>query len=214
MSTALRRGLAEALRLRASNCGSAWSVSSSRPGGAAAAGVLPSSSSSTTKRAYSGELDAAEVIPSQLSVSCQRPLKRPRPRIDRARPRIGRPAGDKKTCSLFLASPPPSPPAPPPCPLLLPRARSITSAGVAPSIPPHLPSPKHPGKQPQSQTKTHTTQYVEREDRYGAHNYHPIPVVLSKGQGPFVWDVDGKRYLDFLSAYSAVNQGHCHPKVS
>lgn len=56
-------------------------------------------------------------------------------------------------------------------------------------------------------------QYVEREDRYGAHNYHPIPVVLSRGQGAFVWDVDGKRYLDFLSAYSAVNQGHCHPRI-
>ncbi|GAB4142229.1 MAG: ornithine--oxo-acid transaminase [Bacteroidia bacterium] len=51
------------------------------------------------------------------------------------------------------------------------------------------------------------------EDRYGAHNYHPVPVVLSKGEGVFVWDVDGKRYYDFLSAYSAVNQGHCHPKI-
>ena len=51
------------------------------------------------------------------------------------------------------------------------------------------------------------------EDKYGAHNYHPLPVVLSKGQGVFVWDVDGKRYFDFLSAYSAVNQGHCHPAI-
>lgn len=51
------------------------------------------------------------------------------------------------------------------------------------------------------------------EDKYGAHNYHPIPVVLSKGEGVFVWDVEGKRYYDFLSAYSAVNQGHCHPKI-
>ena len=51
------------------------------------------------------------------------------------------------------------------------------------------------------------------EDRYGAHNYHPLPVVLSKGEGVFVWDVDGKKYFDFLSAYSAVNQGHCHPKI-
>jgi ornithine--oxo-acid transaminase len=51
------------------------------------------------------------------------------------------------------------------------------------------------------------------EDRYGAHNYHPLPVVLSRGEGVFVWDVDGKRYYDFLSAYSAVNQGHCHPKI-
>lgn len=55
--------------------------------------------------------------------------------------------------------------------------------------------------------------YMEQEDRYGAHNYHPLPVVLSRGKGPFVWDVDGKRYFDFLSAYSAVNQGHCHPKI-
>jgi ornithine--oxo-acid transaminase len=51
------------------------------------------------------------------------------------------------------------------------------------------------------------------EDRYGAHNYHPLPVVLSKGEGVFVWDVEGKRYYDFLSAYSAVNQGHCHPRI-
>ncbi len=56
-------------------------------------------------------------------------------------------------------------------------------------------------------------QLIEREDRYGAHNYAPLPVVLSKGKGVFVWDVDGKRYFDFLSAYSAVNQGHSHPKV-
>jgi ornithine--oxo-acid transaminase len=51
------------------------------------------------------------------------------------------------------------------------------------------------------------------EDRYGAHNYHPLPVVLAKGEGVYVWDVEGKRYYDFLSAYSAVNQGHCHPKI-
>ena len=55
--------------------------------------------------------------------------------------------------------------------------------------------------------------YIDLEDRYGAHNYHPLPVVLSKGEGAFVWDVDGKKYFDFLSAYSAVNQGHCHPKI-
>ncbi|XP_072030431.1 ornithine aminotransferase, mitochondrial-like [Amphiura filiformis] len=52
-----------------------------------------------------------------------------------------------------------------------------------------------------------------REDKYGAHNYHPLPVALKKGEGVFVWDVEGKRYFDFLSAYSAVNQGHCHPKI-
>ncbi|PNH06217.1 Ornithine aminotransferase, mitochondrial [Tetrabaena socialis] len=56
-------------------------------------------------------------------------------------------------------------------------------------------------------------QVIEREDRFGAHNYAPIPVVLNRGEGVFLWDVDGKRYYDFLSAYSAVNQGHCHPKV-
>jgi ornithine--oxo-acid transaminase len=54
---------------------------------------------------------------------------------------------------------------------------------------------------------------MELEDRYGAHNYHPLPVVLAKGQGVFMWDAEGKRYYDFLSAYSAVNQGHCHPKI-
>lgn len=54
---------------------------------------------------------------------------------------------------------------------------------------------------------------MELEDKYGAHNYHPLPVVLSKGEGALVWDVEGKRYFDFLSAYSAVNQGHCHPKI-
>lgn len=53
----------------------------------------------------------------------------------------------------------------------------------------------------------------DREDKFGAHNYHPLPVALSKGEGVFVWDVEGKRYYDFLSAYSAVNQGHCHPKI-
>ena len=58
-----------------------------------------------------------------------------------------------------------------------------------------------------------TQDYINREDKYGAHNYHPLPVVLDRGEGPFVWDVEGKRYFDFLSAYSAVNQGHCHPKI-
>ena len=54
---------------------------------------------------------------------------------------------------------------------------------------------------------------MELENNYGAHNYHPLPVVLCKGNGVYVWDVEGKRYYDFLSAYSAVNQGHCHPKI-
>ncbi|MET0760025.1 MAG: ornithine--oxo-acid transaminase [Flavobacterium sp.] len=54
---------------------------------------------------------------------------------------------------------------------------------------------------------------IALENKYGAHNYHPLPVVLSRGEGVYVWDVDGKKYYDFLSAYSAVNQGHCHPKI-
>lgn len=55
--------------------------------------------------------------------------------------------------------------------------------------------------------------YIDLEDKYGAHNYHPLPVVLAKGRGTKVWDVDDNEYFDFLSAYSAVNQGHCHPKI-
>ena len=55
--------------------------------------------------------------------------------------------------------------------------------------------------------------YITREGKYGAHNYHPLPVVLEKGEGVFVWDVEGKRYFDFLSGYSALSQGHCHPKI-
>lgn len=56
-------------------------------------------------------------------------------------------------------------------------------------------------------------QAIELEEKYGAHNYHPLPVVLSKGEGVYVWDIEGKKYYDFLSAYSAVNQGHCHPEI-
>lgn len=62
-------------------------------------------------------------------------------------------------------------------------------------------------------TKLSSTEIMELEDKYGAHNYHPLPVVLSKGSGVYVWDTEGKRYFDFLSAYSAVNQGHCHPRI-
>jgi len=58
-----------------------------------------------------------------------------------------------------------------------------------------------------------TQREIDLENRYGAHNYHPLPVVLERGEGVYVWDVDGKRYYDFLSAYSAVNQGHCHPRI-
>lgn len=61
--------------------------------------------------------------------------------------------------------------------------------------------------------KLTTQEYIDREARYGAHNYHPLPVVLERGEGVFVWDIEGKRYFDFLSAYSAVNQGHCHPAI-
>jgi ornithine--oxo-acid transaminase len=64
-----------------------------------------------------------------------------------------------------------------------------------------------------TETMTRSEQLINLEDQYGAHNYHPIPVVLEKGEGVFVWDVEGKRYYDFLSAYSAVNQGHCHPRL-
>jgi len=58
-----------------------------------------------------------------------------------------------------------------------------------------------------------TKAVIAREDRYGAHNYHPLPVALARGEGVYMWDVDGKKYFDFLSAYSAVNQGHCHPRI-
>lgn len=67
------------------------------------------------------------------------------------------------------------------------------------------------------ETTTHVSEAAEsaiqREEKYGAHNYHPLPVVLEKGDGVYLWDVDGKKYFDFLSAYSAVNQGHCHPHI-
>lgn len=59
-----------------------------------------------------------------------------------------------------------------------------------------------------------TQSYIDRENKYSAHNYHPLPVVLERGEGVYLWDVDGKRYFDFLSGYSAVNQGHCHPKIT
>ncbi|WP_109435279.1 MULTISPECIES: ornithine--oxo-acid transaminase [Aquimarina] len=61
--------------------------------------------------------------------------------------------------------------------------------------------------------KLNSQQAIDLENKYGAHNYHPLPVVLSRGEGVYVWDVEGKKYYDFLSAYSAVNQGHCHPKI-
>jgi len=63
------------------------------------------------------------------------------------------------------------------------------------------------------QSKLSASELMELENKYGAHNYHPLPVVLERGEDVFVWDVDGKKYYDFLSAYSAVNQGHCHPKI-
>jgi ornithine--oxo-acid transaminase len=63
------------------------------------------------------------------------------------------------------------------------------------------------------ETITSSKQAIQLEDKYGAHNYHPLPVVLARGEGVFLWDVEGKKYFDFLSAYSAVNQGHCHPRI-
>jgi ornithine--oxo-acid transaminase len=63
-------------------------------------------------------------------------------------------------------------------------------------------------------TKLNSNDYMAKEDKFGAHNYHPLPVVLAKGEGVFVWDVEGKKYYDFLAAYSAVNQGHCHPVIT
>ncbi|MCB2406624.1 ornithine--oxo-acid transaminase [Hymenobacter lucidus] len=70
--------------------------------------------------------------------------------------------------------------------------------------------PTHPHP---ADTTSRSQELMALEDRYGAHNYHPLPVVLSRGEGVHVWDVDGKQYFDFLSAYSAVNQGHCHPRI-
>jgi ornithine--oxo-acid transaminase len=69
---------------------------------------------------------------------------------------------------------------------------------------------------PQSTTVLENSfdKYIQLEENYGAHNYHPLPVVIEKGEGVFLWDVDGKKYFDFLSAYSAVNQGHCHPRIT
>ena len=64
-----------------------------------------------------------------------------------------------------------------------------------------------------SQSQLTSAEAIALEEKHGAHNYHPLPVVLSKGEGVYVWDVEGKKYYDFLSAYSAVNQGHCHPKI-
>lgn len=83
------------------------------------------------------------------------------------------------------------------------------SAQVNPNV--AVEAESKPNSKPQ---KTWTTKTViDREDKYGAHNYKSLPVALTRGEGVFVWDVEGKRYYDFLSAYSAVNQGHCHPKI-
>ena len=67
--------------------------------------------------------------------------------------------------------------------------------------------------QQMQETRLNSDQLIALEDKYGAHNYHPLPVVLEKGEGVYLWDVEGKKYFDFLSAYSAVNQGHCHPRI-
>src|SRR5690349_18382593 len=60
---------------------------------------------------------------------------------------------------------------------------------------------------------TKSDAFIAKENKYGAHNYHPLPVVLERGEGVHLWDVEGNKYYDFLSAYSAVNQGHCHPRI-
>jgi ornithine--oxo-acid transaminase len=65
----------------------------------------------------------------------------------------------------------------------------------------------------QEKSMVKSSQYIELEERYGAHNYHPLDVVIARGEGVWVWDVEGNRYLDCLSAYSALNQGHVHPKI-
>ncbi len=64
-----------------------------------------------------------------------------------------------------------------------------------------------------STVSSNAAKYLALEDQYGAHNYHPLPVVLERGEGVYLYDVDGKKYFDFLSGYSAVNQGHCHPAI-
>ena len=62
-------------------------------------------------------------------------------------------------------------------------------------------------------TATGAARFIELEEKFGAHNYHPLDVVIARAEGVWVWDVDGNKFLDFLAAYSAVNQGHCHPKI-
>ncbi len=76
-----------------------------------------------------------------------------------------------------------------------------------------MPQRNHKPKTMNTPTITSSQQAIDVEHQYGAHNYHPLPVVLNRGDGVYLWDVEGKRYYDFLSAYSAVNQGHCHPKI-
>src|SRR4029079_9413105 len=65
----------------------------------------------------------------------------------------------------------------------------------------------------EKKTGLRTADYIALEERYGAHNYHPLDVLVTRGEAVCVWDVDGRKYLDFLAAYSAVNQGHCHPEI-
>eukprot|EP00953_Heterococcus_sp_UTEX-ZZ885_P029954 15856-Heterococcus_DN1.PRE.3 len=99
------------------------------------------------------------------------------------------------------------------CPLqpLLPLQRCLSQAAAATAPPPAAPAVVSPAK-PTGFPATNSD-YIKLEDTYTANNYNPVPVVLNKGRGCFVWDVEGKRYMDFLSAYSAVNQGHCHPAI-
>ncbi len=85
--------------------------------------------------------------------------------------------------------------------------------GIYFSLPSYLSKFEHPKLTIMIDTIASSQQAIELENRFGAHNYHPLPVVLKKGQGVYLWDVEDKRYYDFLSAYSAVNQGHCHPRI-
>lgn len=97
--------------------------------------------------------------------------------------------------------------------------RNADDATVIPAVlPRHFSVSASAGQTPASATTSTTAaitseKVFEREEKFGAHNYHPLPVALTRAQGVQMWDVEGRRYLDFLSAYSAVNQGHCHPRI-
>src|SRR2546423_11762208 len=102
------------------------------------------------------------------------------------------------------------------------RGAHLTGRARAARFPsgPHRAVPDSPSTRSQEisvmtelQQTSRAEECIALEERYGAHNYHPLPVVIERAQGCWVWDTDGKKYMDFLAAYSAVNQGHCHPKI-